>query len=180
MHFHLPKPLHGWRAFLGEVGIIVVGVLIALGAEQVVEGWRWDEQVRSGREALKSDFMNIVANAEEREAEDKCIRARLLFLRNVLDTHPDALPALGHIGSPATRTWYPSTWGSLVASNVATHMPREQMLGYSEIADQARVAELETQRELEDWAVLYTMVGPARQLAPGEAAQLRRAQSDAA
>jgi hypothetical protein len=31
MHFHLPKPLHGWREFAGEVGIIVVGVLIARG-----------------------------------------------------------------------------------------------------------------------------------------------------
>jgi hypothetical protein len=30
MHVHLPKPLHGWRAFAGEVGIIVLGVLIAL------------------------------------------------------------------------------------------------------------------------------------------------------
>ena len=29
MHLHLPKPLHGWRAFVGEVGIIVLGVLIA-------------------------------------------------------------------------------------------------------------------------------------------------------
>jgi uncharacterized membrane protein YraQ (UPF0718 family) len=29
MHFHLPKPLHGWREFKGEVGIIVLGVLIA-------------------------------------------------------------------------------------------------------------------------------------------------------
>ena len=37
MHFHLPKPLHGWREFAGEVGIIVIGVLIALGAEQMVE-----------------------------------------------------------------------------------------------------------------------------------------------
>jgi hypothetical protein len=37
MHFHLPKPLHGWREFGGEVGIIVLGVLIALGAEQIVE-----------------------------------------------------------------------------------------------------------------------------------------------
>lgn len=31
MHFHLPKPLHGWREFVGEVGIIVLGGLIALG-----------------------------------------------------------------------------------------------------------------------------------------------------
>ena len=35
--FTLPKPLHGWREFAGEVGIIVLGVLIALGAGQVAE-----------------------------------------------------------------------------------------------------------------------------------------------
>ena len=34
--FRLPKPLHCWREFAGEVAIIVMGVLIALGAEQVV------------------------------------------------------------------------------------------------------------------------------------------------
>ena len=34
MHFRLPKPLHGWREFVGEVAIIVLGVLIALAAEQ--------------------------------------------------------------------------------------------------------------------------------------------------
>lgn len=37
MHLHLPKPMHGSREFVGEVGIIVIGVLIALGAEQGLE-----------------------------------------------------------------------------------------------------------------------------------------------
>lgn len=46
MHFPLPKPLHGWRAFAGEVGIIVVGVLIALGAKQLVQWVRGREDVR--------------------------------------------------------------------------------------------------------------------------------------
>ena len=36
-HFHIPKPLHGCREFVGEVGIIVLGALIALAAGQVVE-----------------------------------------------------------------------------------------------------------------------------------------------
>jgi hypothetical protein len=35
MHVHLLEPLHGWRAFAGEVGVIVLGVLIALGAQQL-------------------------------------------------------------------------------------------------------------------------------------------------
>src|SRR4051794_16645332 len=39
MHVHLPEPLHGRREFVGEVGIIVIGVLIALGAEQLPRRW---------------------------------------------------------------------------------------------------------------------------------------------
>ena len=31
MHFHLPRPLHGWREFAGEVAIILLGVVIAKG-----------------------------------------------------------------------------------------------------------------------------------------------------
>lgn len=37
MQFHLLKPLQGWREFTHEIVIIVMGVLIALGAQQLVE-----------------------------------------------------------------------------------------------------------------------------------------------
>lgn len=175
MHFHLPKPLHGWRAFVGEVAIIVLGVLIALGAEQMVERWRWNEQVRAGRDALRDDLREIVFDAEERKAEDPCIRSRLLQLRQSLDRNGDALPALGHVGSPPARPWYPLSWDSLVASDVTTHMPREEMLSLSSIAQQAREAEDAAKDEIHEWAVIYTMVGPARHLDSGESAQIRGA-----
>ena len=164
----------------GEVGIIVIGVLIALGAQQVVEDWSWREKVDAGREALRQDYITILANAREREGEDPCIRKRLLELRNLLDSNADRLPPLGHIGSPPTRPWYPHSWDSLVASNVSTHMPRTDMLAFADIATQAKSAEDVVDREIEDWAVLYTMVGGGRALAPGEAAQLRIAITDAA
>ena len=180
MHFRLPKPLHGWREFVGEIAIIVVGVLIALGAEQVVVTLDWREKVRAGEETLRQDYVFILANAEEREGEDHCIRARLLELRNILDTHPGSLSALGHIGSPPRRPWYPGSWDGLVAADVSTHMPRDETLALSGIAQQARIAEDGARVELDDWNVLYTMVGPARALAPGEAAQLRKALTDAA
>ncbi len=180
MHFHLPKPLHGWREFTGEVGIIVIGVLIALGAEQVAETWHWREQVHGGRDALRGDFINIVEDADERIAEDRCIRARLALLRNLLDANAGRLPAMGHIGSPPARPWYPTSWDSLVASDVSTHMSRDDLLMFGGIAHQARGAEDSVNREIDDWAVLYTMVGPARPLAAGEAAQLRKAITDAA
>ena len=34
MEIHKPKPIHNWRDFLKEVGTIVLGVCVALGAEQ--------------------------------------------------------------------------------------------------------------------------------------------------
>ena len=55
MHFHLPKPLHGWREFVGEVGIIVIGVLIALAAEQIVTNWHWRREVRETDRRLRED-----------------------------------------------------------------------------------------------------------------------------
>jgi protein-disulfide isomerase-like protein with CxxC motif len=64
MHFHLPKPLHGWRAFAGEVGIIVVGVLIALAAEQVVQTIHGRQEVVELRDALDGAARGTLAEAE--------------------------------------------------------------------------------------------------------------------
>ena len=64
MHFHLPKPLHGWREFTGEVGIIVLGVLIALGAEQVVETIHTHQRIRETRAALDAELSRDLAAFE--------------------------------------------------------------------------------------------------------------------
>ncbi len=45
------KPLHGWRAFFGEVGVVVLGVLLALGAQQVVQ----EIQIRSDVREIPQD-----------------------------------------------------------------------------------------------------------------------------
>jgi hypothetical protein len=37
MDIHKPKPIHNFREFLSEIGVIVCGVLIALILEQAVE-----------------------------------------------------------------------------------------------------------------------------------------------
>lgn len=37
MYFHISRPLHGWHAFISEVGIIVLRVPIASSAEQLAE-----------------------------------------------------------------------------------------------------------------------------------------------
>lgn len=56
MHIHLPKPLHGWKEFLNEIFVIVVGVLIALGFEQAVEQWHWHHEIEDARETLHGEI----------------------------------------------------------------------------------------------------------------------------
>ncbi len=37
MDIHKPKPVHSWREFATEIGIVVIGIAIALGGEQIIE-----------------------------------------------------------------------------------------------------------------------------------------------
>jgi hypothetical protein len=57
-HVHLPKPLHGWREFFGEVGIIVLGVLLALGAEQLIEHVSWIHKRSQVKASMREELGN--------------------------------------------------------------------------------------------------------------------------
>src|SRR4051812_38991728 len=83
MHFHLPKPLHGWREFIGEVGIIVVGVLIALGAEQVVEQLHNRAAAAETRRAIRAELDTDLAALALRGSIEPCVDRRLSELRGL-------------------------------------------------------------------------------------------------
>jgi hypothetical protein len=132
MHVELPKPLHGWRAFAGEVGVIVLGVLIALGAQQFVESLNWHEKV----DAAVSDMNNELGSGDGPEAYERlalhdCVAADLSSLRALVE-HGDRSESRKLID----RFWLPNrTWDSLArdaanTADVAAHMPHQRMLQY--------------------------------------------------
>jgi hypothetical protein len=181
MHFHLPKPLHGWREFVGEVGIIVIGVLIALGAEQIIENLHWRYQVEAGRTALREDVRGLVMNADERELESHCLATRFDQIADILQnasvTHH--LPPVGPIGSPSLRPWWVDSWAGLVASQTSLHMPRDEMMAYADIDQFSGMIGKENQAEQDDWSTLHTIVGPGRPFGDAEQASVRKALSHA-
>src|SRR6266700_2826985 len=77
MHFHLPKPLHGWRAFTGEVGIIVVGVLIALGFEQVVSAAHDRATAAEARVNIRAELRGNLQTIMLRQQSEACEQKRL-------------------------------------------------------------------------------------------------------
>lgn len=88
MHVHLPKPLHGWREFLGEVGVIVIGVLLALSADQLVERTTWRKHVAEAKEDLRGELQADLFNAQERVLMESCIDRRLDQLEQIIDRPP--------------------------------------------------------------------------------------------
>jgi hypothetical protein len=77
MHLHLPKPLHGWRQFVGEVGIIVIGVLIALGAQQLAEDWSDRQRVERAVAALREEFAADDLSYISYEVAAPCVYAQI-------------------------------------------------------------------------------------------------------
>ena len=72
MEIHKPKSVHSWRELFSEIGIIVVGVLIALSAEQVVDTIRWNHKVAEAESAMRSELGRDLAFASGQVAMKDC------------------------------------------------------------------------------------------------------------
>ena len=136
MHIHLPKPMHGWRAFAGEVGIIVLGVLIALVAQQFAQSLQWRSDVRDFRSAVDSELEFDLAASEYRVRESPCVERRLAEIErwSAAERSGQAIPLLREIGFP--RRIYPDTavWNSRGA-DLPAHVPIQARLAYSDLYD---------------------------------------------
>jgi len=79
------KPINGWRTFAGEVGIIVIGVLIALGAQQLVENWQWRQRTDDARTRLAREVGAMSGQLYERLIVQRCLLDRLAGLADGLE-----------------------------------------------------------------------------------------------
>src|SRR5947209_8569607 len=80
MDIHKPKPWRGGREFAKEVGTIVLGVLIALGAEAVVEKLHEQRISHESRDAIRAEINLDLANMKRRAAMDSCYARRFAEL----------------------------------------------------------------------------------------------------
>jgi len=75
------KPPHGWNAVTWELAIVTLGVVIALGAQQIVEAMR-DRRTASETRAEVTDELNSnLMILRLRQAAEPCIKGRLNELR---------------------------------------------------------------------------------------------------
>jgi hypothetical protein len=177
MHVHRPKPLHGLREILVEIGVIVVGVIIALAAEQAVEWAHWQEKVHAGRREIHAE---IAANAGFfgfRVATGPCVVKRLSQLAEITEaraagTHVDPVKLAGiHIGFLVSD----NTWEAERAEQTLTHLPRTELEALSEFYAQGADIKIWVEEEEYAWATLRMLEGDPNRLGPNDLPMIRNA-----
>lgn len=181
MELHKPKPIRSWRDFLSEMSVIVLGILIALSGELLIETLHWRNQVAETQSRLAQELFANVAEATMRVRTAPCVDRRLDEVATIVDDAAKSgkLAAIGDLNEPIFYLWGHGTWDSAVASQTTTHFPA-QTLSNLAVAYQfiTRLGDLNL-RELEAWSDLWTVVGPGRPFDASSAEAARLAISHA-
>jgi hypothetical protein len=148
--FRLTKlnPPNGWNAVAWEVAIVVLGVLIALGAQEAVESRRWREEVRLTEDALTIEIAESVLHASERQMVNRCLSDRLASLIGKVSSNQgpwkgDPMPvnrssrAVTTVSAAPYRTpnrpWSGNVWEAAQNGGVFNHMRRERVAAFSKV-----------------------------------------------
>jgi hypothetical protein len=131
MDVHTPKPVHSLRELAREIGVIVIGVLIALAGEQAVEALRWRAEVADARKSLDRQAEQHLFNASERLGFLDCESRQLDRMAEIV-SQPGPTPRIwGRIEVPF-RGWTTSAWDAAVASGVVAHMRADVRQAYAQ------------------------------------------------
>jgi hypothetical protein len=130
---HKPKPWYGFREFLKEYLIIVVGVLTALAGEQLVETLHWRHVVHDQREALNGNIQANDAAMRARLQIEPCVQRRLVELDEVFRRHRAGRPLdiVGPISRPGYILGSTRAWDLAVADGSLAHMSLKDKQNYA-------------------------------------------------
>lgn len=161
---HKSHAARGWREFLKEVGIIVLGVLIALGAEQAAVAVQEARKAAHAEALVRDEFALNVAFARERLAATPCMLSRLDALRRVLLKTSDKapLPDLGEIGTVPERPFEWQAWEAMVSAGLVDHLADQRRWSYQHIYLNGGANDAYQEEEQRDWAALYSLSGASR------------------
>jgi hypothetical protein len=175
------KPTGGWRSFVGELGVIILGVLIALGLGAVATEIGWRIEVGQARRALGLELGESMGQVVERMRFSPCVEGRLDEIARIVDEAASTgrLGPLGDIHTPPFRSWPHGVGDGIVTSEAAAHFGREELGAISSLNEFFAILGEVNQRELDVWTRLYSLVGPGRTLLTAEAADLRLAIGEA-
>jgi hypothetical protein len=181
MEIHKPKPVHSWRELLTELGIVVLGICIAISLEQFVEYVHWHNEVQIGRKALAEEIATIdqfygrrlvIAPCLDRRLNEDAGRIRDLAAGRKITPRKPIAVAPGALLSDAE-------WQSERSSQTLTHFPRAELALMSRFYAQMGDVHEWIIEEERSWSALEVLADDPDHLGPADLAQLRVSLNDA-
>ena len=175
MEIHKPKPVHSWREFVIELGVVVLGICIAISLEQFVEYLHWHNEVQVGRQALAEEIAAtdsfyarrlLIAPCLERRLDEEASRIRDLAAGRKVAPQANGPGAPGNLLSDAE-------WQSERASQTLTHFPRAELALMSRFYAQMTDMREWLLEEERSWSALRVLDEDPDHLGPADLAQLR-------
>jgi len=175
MHIHLPKPMHGWRAFVGEVGVIVLGISIAIGFEQVVETAHWKREVHKARRAIDDDMVRTNRAFAYRVAAQGCIQRRINSLNEIVErvAKHEPSPSIGSVVPDIGNGLGKTAWETSRAAQTLAHFEDKELASYGSYYMLLDNIQAFMGQEVTDWGVLRILEGDPTRLGPADLAALR-------
>ena len=134
MRFTMPKPLHGWREFGGEIAVIMIGVLLALAAQELLSNFDWGRRVEAGEASLRDEATDHSKYFAEQLAVGPCIVAQIDELEKKViapgplkDVYVYRTWGPQVIRSPS-RTYSRENWNALIADETLAHLQPQRRL----------------------------------------------------
>lgn len=178
MEVHRPtRPIHGARDFLKEVGIIVLGVLIALAAEQTVEWIHWRHEVSEARDAFRAEMGTADRQFAFRLAADSCVSRRLDALAQLTEdvASHEAVPHVGSVQPDIANAYIDGDWQAYHATGALTHLGHPALERYTGYYYQLEHVREWIAMEHQAWDDLERLQGDPARLAPEDIAIVRGA-----
>lgn len=162
------RPPNGWNAVTWELVIVVVGVLLALLAQQWVEERTWDSKVRQSEVALRSEVANHYAWSVEWRMVTPCLLAQIDRLQQrVLASGRRLEPAplfrernFSYVMRIPSKEYQTGIWEAAQLEGITTRFPpatRDELIAHYE---QVRLLSGHIGRNDEDWRRLRTLSNP--------------------
>lgn len=161
------------RLFVFELFVVVAGVLIALGAEQLVSNWHWQGEVRDSDRRISEELSHDLVNAYERLAINDCLEPRLAELRDELikggpmwagsraifanDIYNPVFPP---VYRTPNRTWPMDAWETALNGEVLGHFRPERVAKFAAMFDEASSLQRSQAEELDLAASLGDLAFP--------------------
>jgi hypothetical protein len=159
MHVTMPKPLHGWREFAGQVGIIVLGVLIALGAQKFADSFQQQSDADDARHAVRGELEVNMARLASRAAQKDCVEKRMGEIQLLLDSAAQnpLINTPGWVGRPQYWSMQTVRWEAISQGGRAALLPADELAAYGALYSWMGNINGVMTTEQADWARLRTL-----------------------